>query len=258
MPRRSINRLSPRLVHGVLLSAAMALAGCKGQPAQVADPVEKAQPELAVMTSLPILWAEGDIGSMLSGDNAGNWVKDRLEQRYRLVPVDRLTQLSGRSRLLLAQPRALSGEENVALDDWVREGGDVLLLADPMLTAHSDYALGDARAPQPVALLSPILARWGMELTFDPAQSPEMRVSQGDLALPVRMTGGLRLTGQGHQSTCTLSENALIARCDIGEGRVTVVADAALVEDVDHALNGGPQALDRLLDTAFADASGQS
>ena len=83
-------------------------------------------------------------------------------------------------------------------------------------------------------------------------------MSQGDLALPVRMTGGLRLTGQGHQSTCTLSENALIARCDIGEGRVTVVADAALVEDVDHALNGGPQALDRLLDTAFADASGQS
>lgn len=236
---------------GLTILAALALAGCKAQPAPVSDPAGTERPALAVMTSLPILWAEGDIGSMLSGDNAGNWVKDRLDRRFRLVPLDRLTQLSGQPRLLLAQPRALAADENVALDDWVRDGGRLLLLADPMLTAHSDYALGDARAPQPVALLSPILARWGLELAFDPAQSPDARVSEAELAIPVRMAGSLRLTGKGHESTCRLDENGLIARCEIGRGEVTVVADAALVEDVDHQPEGGPEALDRLLDAAF-------
>ena len=49
----------------------------------------------------------------------------------------------------------------------MRGGGRVLLFADPMLTRHSAFALGDRRRPQDVVLLSPILARWRLELQFD-------------------------------------------------------------------------------------------
>ena len=233
---------------------ALALGGCKGQETQTV-PTESGQPELGVMTTLPILWAEGDVEALLSGENAGSWVAEHLNAQFRPVPLDRLTQLEDQRYLLLAQPRALAGDENVALDDWVRGGGQLLLLADPMLTAHSEYALGDARAPQPVALVSPILARWGLELTFDTAQSREERVSDGPLALPIRMAGRLRLTGEGYESRCELGENALVAQCQVGEGSVTVVADAALVEDADHPAESAPEALDRLLDDAFLASS---
>ena len=243
MPRRSINRLI-----GACAGVALALAGCD---AQQAAPAPADRPELAVMTSLPIFWAEGDVGAMLSGDHAGHWVKQALEARFRPVPVDRLTQIGDRGFLLLAQPRALAGDENVALDDWVRGGGHVLLLADPMLTAHSEYGLGDARAPQPVALLSPRLARWGLELTFDPASSPNDGVSDGPLAIPVRMAGRWRLTGGGHESRCKLSENALVAHCQIGAGTALLLADAALVEDGDHPDESARAALEKLLDSAF-------
>lgn len=262
MPKRSTSR--PAIRRAGLCLAVAALAACKAptdQPSQTTQPVtsrpaqlsaaRQAQPELGLMTSLPILWAEGEVGSLLSGENAGNWVRDRLDERFRPMPLDRLTQLGDQKYLLLAQPRALAGDENVALDDWVRGGGQLLLLADPMLTAHSDYGLGDARAPQPVALVSPILARWGLEMTFDPAQSREEQLSEGPLALPLRMAGRLQLTDAGHESRCKLGENALVARCDVGKGRVTVVADAALVEDIDHPTESSAAAFDRLLDSAF-------
>ncbi|QNE06048.1 DUF4350 domain-containing protein [Croceicoccus marinus] len=255
MRNRSINRLAIRGAGMGAALLALALGGCKGPDTQTV-PTETAQPQLGLLTTLPILWAEGDVGTLLSGENTGSWVKEQLDARFQPVPIDRLTQLDDQRYLLMAQPRALAGDENVALDDWVRGGGHLLLLADPMLTAHSDYGLGDARAPQPVALVSPILARWGLELVFDPAQSPDERVSAGPLALPTRMAGSLRLTGKGHESRCELSENALVAQCEVGEGRVTVVADAALVEDADHPSESASDALDRLLDAAFGSASG--
>lgn len=254
MRNRSINRPAIRRVGIGAALLALVLGGCKGPDTQTV-PNETAQPELGLLTTLPILWAEGDVGTLLSGENGGSWVKELLDARFRPVPLDRLTQLDDQRYLLLAQPRALAGDENVALDDWVRGGGHLLLLADPMLTAHSDYGLGDARAPQPVALVSPILARWGLELVFDPGQSPDERVSAGPLALPTRMAGSLGLTGEGHESRCELSENALVAQCEVGEGRVTVVADAALVEDADHPSESAADALDRLLDAAFESPS---
>ena len=269
MPRRSIHELAI-LKAGLSVAVVLALGACKAptsQPAQTSQPVRTAEPspaaatetvrpELGLMTSLPILWAEGDVGTLLSGENAGNWVREQLDARFRPVPLDRLTELDDQRYLLLAQPRAFAGDENVALDEWVRGGGQLLLLADPMLTAHSDYGLGDARAPQPVALVSPILARWGLEMTFDPAQSRDEGVSEGPLALPTRMAGRLGLTDAGHESQCKLSEDALVARCQIGEGQVTVVADAALIEDVDHPGESSADAFARLLADSFDSPSG--
>lgn len=229
-------------------------AGTAGD-AGIADDASP-QPTLAVMTSLPIIWAEGDVGAMLSDDTSESWVRAALDERFRLEPLDRLTQLGGQDFLLLAQPRALAGDENVALDEWVRGGGRVLLLADPLLTAHSRYALGDARAPQPVALLSPILDRWGLELRFDPAQSPDEAQTGGPLAIPVRMSGTLHRTERGFESDCNISENALVADCAIGSGRALVVADAALIEDGDHPSDSAQSAFARLVKSAFGVGTG--
>ena len=85
--------------------------------------------------------------------------------------------LSHVTRLLLAQPRALSGPENVALDAWVRGGGHLLLFADPMMTGESRFGIGDRQRPQDVILLSPILNRWCRDPQFDQNQPqwPDLR-----------------------------------------------------------------------------------
>jgi hypothetical protein len=152
----------------------------------------------------------------------------------------------------MAQPRPLAPAENVALDRWVRRGGRVLLFADPALTAESRFPLGDRRRPQDTLLLSPILARWGLLLEFDEAQLARARgVALGRGAtLPVDLPGRFALTDE---SSCRVSRRALIARCAVGRGRVTAVADAALFEAPadDANLAGRRRALERLVAAAF-------
>ena len=182
---------------------------------------------LGVFTSLPILWGESpNISDMLAKPPPPHWVKGVLERHYRIAPLNVVEP--GELRLLLmAQPRPLSPTENVALDQWVRDGGRLLLLADPMLTWDSVFALGDRRRPQDIVLLSPILSRWGLELRFDEGQPGNERTVAG---IPVRLHGTLALTGQGHAARCSIEDHGLIASCQVGRGQVTVVADAALLE----------------------------
>ena len=96
-----------------------------------------------------------------------------LESRYDLVPLDTLEPdaLAGIERVILAQPRALAPSENVSFDQWLTAGGEALIFADPMLTRHSEYPIGDRRRPQDVVLLSPLFDHWGLELTFDETQA---------------------------------------------------------------------------------------
>ncbi|MFD2579732.1 ABC transporter [Novosphingobium colocasiae] len=122
---------------------------------------------IGLFTSLPILWAEADgPGELLAGGQARHWLRDALPPPD-LAPLDVLADADGRlplpsgGTLIMAQPRPLAAVENVALDAWVRGGGHLLLFADPMLTAHSRFAIGDPRRPQDIVLLSPILAHWG-------------------------------------------------------------------------------------------------
>src|SRR5688500_18207995 len=127
-------------------------------------------PELGLMGTIPIYWGEaGDFGEVLAGSGNAHWARARLETDYQLSPLDTLDEdsLAGIDLLLLAQPRALSPAENVALDAWVRGGGRLLLFADPMLTGESRFAIGDRRRPQDVILLSPILDHWGLAVAFD-------------------------------------------------------------------------------------------
>src|SRR5690606_23458311 len=218
------------------LSAAVAAAlMCLGSACQPGEAVQSEQaegnPEIGLMGTIPIYWGEaGDFGEVMAGDSAAHWARPRLEAHFRLRPIDSLAGpgLAGLDYLLLAQPRALSPAENVALDNWVRGGGKVLLFADPMLTGESRFAIGDRRRPQDVILLSPILARWGLELTFDDTASPEYRlVPTAGAPIPVNLPGTLfERDGQGE---CTIAADNLLADCAVGRGRAVIVADAAVL-----------------------------
>jgi len=204
---------------------------------------QAAQPRLGLMSTLPIYWNEAvEFSDLLDDGQQMNWVRSALERDYALEPLDVLTPetLAPLSRLILAQPRALSAEENVALDDWVRSGGQVIVFADPMLTRHSEYRLGDPRRPHDVALLSPILARWGLELEFDSGQDEgERLVDAFGLTVPVRIAGTFRLREEGGEADCTLSQSRLMARCTIGQGRALLVADAAVLDESELHDDGG-------------------
>jgi len=231
MPSNPTKRLSAAF-------AALLLAACNGVSSDAVAPRPDA--ELGLFTTLPIYWGEApDIAAMLDAEGKQHWARQQLEERYDLVPLDVLSEsdLAGLERIVLPQPRPLSPQENVALDEWVREGGNALVFADPMLMQHSIYPIGDKRRPQDVVLLSPILARWGLALQFDEAQAAgERLIESGNLSIPVAMAGELVAMGGGSGSTCEIGEQGLIAECRIGDGRVVVVADADLFEP--HAETG--------------------
>ncbi|MGC1271502.1 MAG: ABC transporter [Croceibacterium sp.] len=243
--------------HLSALKAAFAALACAGAVPLAAQtpPEPPARPALALMGTIPIFWGEADgLSDLLNGSGTPHWARAQLERQWRLVPLDHLdgAALNGVERLLLAQPRAFTPAENVALDAWVRGGGQLLLFADPMLTGESRFALGDRRRPQDVALLSPILAHWGLRLEFrdDEPAAVQMREFAGK-SLPVRLAGQLVTDGVG--AGCALESAGLIAACPLGQGQVLVVADAALLDLHEPAPCASP-ALEALAARAFAQA----
>lgn len=258
MPRRSN---AARL--GSVVAVGLVLAGCSesgSQPAASGPAIT-----IGLSTSLPIFWPEAaDPSELLAQDQALPWPRALIEQHHRLVPLDTLSgadALSDIDALMLVQPRPLAASENVALDQWVRDGGHVLVFADPVLTEDSRFGFGDKRRPQDVALLSPILARWGLELQFDEAGPDGEQMVNDALvgAVPVRLAGRLQ-TVQGAREPgdrCEIGAQALIARCRIGRGTATIVADAAMFERRDDRPDAAQQgALARLADSLARDAVG--
>lgn len=213
------------------LLSALALVSA---PAIVTAPslAQEERPDLALMGTVPIYWGEAaGLDEVLSGDAPLHWARAVLEEDFTLTPLDYLSEdaLAGHSFLMMAQPRGLSAEENVALDAWVRGGGSLLLFADPMMTGESRFHIGDRRRPQDVALLSPLLAHWGLELHFDPGQpGGQQTVDHFGDALPVNMRGELRSTGQS--GPCSIPGDGLLAHCVIGDGQAMIVADAAMLD----------------------------
>ena len=243
--RSPVARFGLRLA--TLLACALTGSGCAGNPASGAS-------SIALFTSLPILWPErSDFRGLINSDAPPHWALATLQQRGRLQPLDSLAGANGRAAmatgglLVMAQPRPLSPQENVALDNWVRGGGHVLLFADPMLTAESMFSLGDKRRPQDMVLLSPILTRWGLELQFDEDQPAGERMADWNGALlPVNLPGRFVLTDPSGK--CRLLADGLGARCTVGKGRVLALADAALLDGASaQAAKDRAAMLDQLL-----------
>ncbi|EDL48680.1 hypothetical protein [Erythrobacter sp. SD-21] len=222
------------------------LAGCHGEPepatdaiapqAEAARSIDGQEGErLGLFSTLPIYWGEGgDVAAILEGAGEQGWVRSVLEEEGKIVPLDTLEEdaLLGLDRVILAQPRPLAPSENVAFDAWVRNGGSALVFADPMLTQHSDYPLGDPRRPHDMVVLSPLLAHWGLVLRFDEGQRAGLRgVAADDLVLPVELAGHFELRGGAGGDECALLVDRLVADCRLGKGRALMVADAALLDD---------------------------
>lgn len=230
------------------LALSVALAGASPLAAQEHARIER--PALLLMGTIPVYWGEaGDLADLLDGGATPHWARAVLERRFTLVPVDTLsaaTLPAGGGLLLLAQPRTLSPVENVALDAWVRAGGRVLLLADPLMTGESRFSIGDRRRPQDVALLSPLLDHWGLDLHLAEDQQPGLRfVADAGVAIPVNLAGTMA-TAEG--SGCTVSGEGVVARCRLDAGLAIVVADAAML-DIEGPWQGAAESLDSLLST---------
>lgn len=234
----------------LVLALAASLAGCSNAVRE--DQAEK--PELGLVTSLPIYWAEiGSPEQMLDAAQETGAVRAALEQDYRLVPLDTLGDTAGEGTpnvqfaaldlLLLAQPAAMAPAELVALDAWVRAGGHAMIFADPMATAESQFGFGDRRRPQAATTLGPLFARWGLKLEYDPNQPSTARMVAfepgGRIGAEVILPGQFSLMqSEASDVECALRGGGVLALCSIGEGRVALLADAAMLEGGSHAHHG--------------------
>ena len=136
----------------IAAAALMALTACRAETAPV-------KPTLYVLTSLPLVFDEGFAVGPAKGEAAAF-----LRAHYVLKPIDLPSQLPAGATLLAAQPRALPAEELVALDAWVRGGGRLVLLADPLLEWPSKRPLGDRMRPPMAYADTGLLLHWGLRL----------------------------------------------------------------------------------------------
>ena len=227
----------------VAIIAALAIVvvarGDEPKPMPPRPPRER--PTLLLLTSLPLVFGE-DFSLRQNGSPA----LSALQSRYRVEPISVTDpgDLAKGSLLLMAHPLAQPAEDLVALDDWVKGGGRVLLLADPMLEWPSKHPLGDPLRPPSMFMDTGLLAHWGLRL--DPPGERGLRNEKlGRYDVTTVSPGELF-------GSCRISSDRLVAQCRIGKGRATVVADADLLETdrlgsrASHNLDGILQELDEL------------
>jgi hypothetical protein len=204
------------LAAALAAAAALALVPYETPPPL---PARSERPPLLLLTSLPLVFAEG-----FSLEGGGSPALSALEKRYRVVPISTTAAAELRSGglLLMAQPQAQAPEQLVALDDWVRNGGRVLLLADPRLEWPSTRPLGDRLRPPTMFMDTGLLGHWGLRLDAPEARGPQLRMLGGREVLT--MSPGT-LHGR-----CRISADRLVADCGLGRGRAMVVADADLID----------------------------
>jgi hypothetical protein len=198
----------------VLAIAGFVALALSQRPEAVSGPRPTAErPPLMLLTSLPLLF-----GETFGLENSGSPALTRIKQRYKVLPIGVAdgASLDGRKLLLMAHPRAQPAMALVELDQWVRDGGRLLLLADPRLDWPSQRPLGDLLRPPPMFADTGLLNHWGLTLQAEEGSSVGRLQSKG---------------------TCTVTKNGFIGHCRIGKGRVTVVADADFI-NVETAESG--------------------
>ena len=218
------------MLAAVALIAAAAFAVTRLGETHPVEPTGR--PTLLLLTSLPLVF--GEQFSLEGGSPA----LKALQGRYRIVPISVTSpeDLSKGRLLLLAQPPAQTAENLVALDDWVRGGDRVLLLADPMLEWPSSRPLGDHLRPAPMFMDTGLLQHWGVRLDAPDQRGPAIR-RLGGYEVLTASPGAL-------SGKCAISPDRLVARCSIGKGRATIIADADLLDTADlgsrseHNLDG--------------------
>jgi hypothetical protein len=218
----------------VMAAAALGFAAIRHEPRPLPERLPAQRPSLLLLTSLPLIF--GEDFSLRGGSPAHR----RMHARSSVVPIGVTSpdDLAKGRLLLMAQPLAQTAENLVALDGWVRGGGRVLLLADPLLEWPSKRPLGDPLRPPPMFADTGLLAHWGLRL-----DAPEER------GAAFRKLGGYRIVSVSPGSLyggCGISPDRLLANCSIGKGRAIVVADADFI-GADRLGGGASHNLDGLL-----------
>ena len=201
------------LVAALIGAGAVAL-GNKHGPAPLPVRAEAQRPELLLLTSLPLVFSEQ------FGLGGGSPALTALERRYRVTPIGvaDAASLEGKKLLLMAHPLAQPAEALVELDAWVRAGGRLVLLADPKLDWPSDRPLGDRLRPPPAFADTGLLKHWGLTLYAPNEQGTVGRKVDGRT---VQVSSPGILAG-----ACGPRRDGLMAQCDIGDGKATIIADA--------------------------------
>jgi hypothetical protein len=223
------------LLVAALALTALATAFLNREPEGPALRPAAQRPVLLLLTSLPLVFGED-----FSLRDVGSPALKALEGRYRVMPISvaEPKELAKGKLLMMAHPLAQPAEDLVALDEWVRAGGRVMLLADPMLEWPSERPLGDSLRPPPMFMDTGLLAHWGLRLDAPDRRGPKMETLAG---FEVATVSPGELAGQ-----CRIGADALVAHCSIGKGRATVIADADLL-DLPNLGNAGRQNMDAIL-----------
>jgi len=225
-PRAGIRRWASLAIAAALIAGAAVALGGRSGPAALPERAESEQPKLLLLTSLPLVFPE-KFGLATGGSPA----LTALERRYSIqaINVADAVTLKDNRLLLMAHPLAQPAEALVALDAWVRSGGRLVLLADPKLDWPSDRPLGDKLRPPPAFADTGLLAHWRLKLYAPDVAGPVERQVDGRR---VRLSSPGALSG-----ACGLRRDGLLARCTIGRGRATIIADADFLraDDPDSA-----------------------
>lgn len=196
-------------------------------PAQPVHPVPD-RPDLAVITGLPLFWDE-----MGKGGPRDAPIVSILRARFTVIPLDDPLQLktSPARRLLLAQPRALAPAQLVAIDQWVRDGGTALVLADPLLRWPSDLPLGDRRRAPFASLLYPLLTHWG----FRPIDIKTAEIRDRTRDGYIVTLSGVQLFRTGPDGRIVgpgdWPSDSIVHRKKMGRGEVLLLGDADPIDD---------------------------
>jgi hypothetical protein len=205
---------------GLIVFATILLWRGPTQPVQPAPD----RPSLAVITGLPLFWSESGQGGPQDAP-----IVTVLRTRFTIMPMDDPSQLatSGTRRLLLAQPRALTPTQLVAIDRWVRDGGTILVLADPLLRWPSDLPLGDRRRAPSAALLQPLLDHWGFRPLAIKDDEIRYRTPDGYVVT----LSGVQAYQTGVDDRWVGPNDWVVLRKRVGKGEVLLLGDADPIDD---------------------------
>lgn len=229
-------RLAPALAAASLCVAACAPASSHQAGTEVGatqiSPIIPAMPRqrIVLMSSLPLVYGAGvDMAAVIAGKAHPHPLHRELIDAHDLIVPDTLdgSSLKGARLAILVQPRVLAPHELVALDAYVRGGGRLMLFADPLLGWPHGAGLAEAAGPVRSALISPLLAHWGLELV-----DPGIETSRLGKSGPLMIHPGQFRSRQGKigDAVCRLESSSHVARCQVGRGMAVLVADADLLD----------------------------
>lgn len=225
--QRGVKRLVAKAIIAKLFALLWFVAGHAALATLYTEPASSTP--VTMLSGLPLRWAgEGDLSAMLQRGAADDPALDRLEKTHRIALVDSLADHvpPAGAVLLLAHPRALSPQDLVAVDAFVRGGGRAVILADALSGWPAPHPLGDSRNPPVTSLLTPLLDHWGLTLGAAPAgETAAHGVDLDGRRLRLFSAGRFEAVPSG----CATHADRRIAHCRIGAGEAWLVGDADLL-----------------------------